>query len=133
MRNEGEEMKRRNANNKSDLMMRDEAQIRKLKYDMSMEQIGNVRAENKNLMDIIIRKNMETKDLSRGQQPLSDVRSENSVISSPYGSKEMMKLLIDDFNEMEKLAIFCSEKAPKEDDEKEDGSFDWIQVVLSAV
>ncbi|KAL0900196.1 hypothetical protein Bca101_084157 [Brassica carinata] len=133
MRNEGEEMKRRNANNKSDLMMRDEAQIRKLKYDMSMEQIGNVRAENKNLMDIIIRKNMETKDLSRGQQPLSDVRSENSVISSPYGSKEMMKLLIDDFNEMEKLAIFCSEKAPKEDDEKEDGSFDWIQVVLSAI
>ncbi|KAG2306239.1 hypothetical protein Bca4012_084722 [Brassica carinata] len=135
MRNEGEEMKRRNANNKSDLMMRDEAQSRKLKYDLLMEQIGNVRAENKNLMDIIMRKNMEIKDLSRGQKPLSassfDVRSENSVIS-PSGSKEM-KLLMDDFNEMEKLAIVCTEKAPREDGEKDDGSFDWIQVVLSAV
>ncbi|KAH0847879.1 hypothetical protein HID58_091671 [Brassica napus] len=138
MRNEGEEMKRRNANNKSDLMMRDEAQSRKLKYDLLMEQIGNVRAENKNLMDIIMRKNMEIKDLSRGQKPLSassfDIRSENSVIS-PSGSKEM-KLLMDDFNEMEKLAIVCTEKAAprgEDDGEKDDGSFDWIQVVLSAV
>ncbi|KAJ0264466.1 hypothetical protein HA466_0028220 [Hirschfeldia incana] len=136
MRNEGEEMKRKNANSKSDLMMRDEAQSRKLKYDLLMEQIGNVRAENKNLMDIIMRKNMEIKDLSRGQKPLSassfDVRSENSVIS-PSGSKEM-KLLMDDFNEMEKLAIVCTEKASsREGDEKDDGSFDWIQVVLSAV
>ncbi|CAH8318597.1 unnamed protein product [Eruca vesicaria subsp. sativa] len=135
MRNEGEEMKRRNANNKSDLMMKDEAQSRKLKYDLLMEQIGNVRAENKNLMDIIMRKNMEIKDLSRGQKPLSassfDIRSESSVIS-PSGSKEM-KLLMDDFNEMEKLAIVCTEKASREDDEKDDGSFDWIQVVLSAV
>ncbi|KAG5398268.1 hypothetical protein IGI04_020082 [Brassica rapa subsp. trilocularis] len=138
MRNEGEGMKRRNANNKSDLMMRDEAQSRKLKYDLLMEQIGNVRAENKNLMDIIMRKNMEIKDLSRGQKPLSassfDIRSENSVIS-PSGSKEM-KLLMDDFNEMEKLAIVCTEKAAprgEDDGEKDDGSFDWIQVVLSAV
>lgn len=132
VRNEGEEMKRRNANNKSDLMMRDEAQSRKLKYDLLMEQIGNVRAENKNLMDIIMRKNMEIKDLSRGQKPLS-ASSESSVIS-PSGSKEM-KLLMDDFNEMEKLAIVCTEKASREDDddEKDDGSFDWIQVVLSAV
>lgn len=133
VRNEGEEMKRRNANNKSDLMMRDEAQSRKLKYDLLVEQIGNVRAENKNLMDIIMRKNMEIKDLSRGQKPLS-TSSENSVISSPSGSKEM-KLLMDDFNEMEKLAIVCTEKASREgdDDERDDGSFDWIQVVLSAV
>uniref|UniRef100_A0A1J3IKU6 Filament-like plant protein 7 n=1 Tax=Noccaea caerulescens TaxID=107243 RepID=A0A1J3IKU6_NOCCA len=137
MRNEGEErkmeMKRRNAN-KSDLMMRDEVQSRKLKYDLLMEQIGNVRAENKNLMDIIMRKNMEIKDLSRGQKPLEvssfDIRSESSVIS-PSGCKEM-KLLMDDFNEMEKLAIVCAEKDPKEVDEKE-GSFDWIQVVLSAL
>ncbi|CAH2053312.1 unnamed protein product [Thlaspi arvense] len=137
MRNEGEErkmeMKRRNAN-KSDMMMRDEVQSRKLKYDLLMEQIGNVRAENKNLMDIIMRKNMEIKDLSRGQKPLEassfDIRSENSVIS-PSGSKEM-KFLMDDFNEMEKLAIVCTEKDPREDDEKE-GSFDWIQVVLSAI
>ncbi|ESQ47959.1 hypothetical protein EUTSA_v10020157mg [Eutrema salsugineum] len=137
MRNEGEErkmeMKRRSAN-KSDLMMRDEVQSRKLKYDLLMEQIGNVRAENKNLMDIIMRKNMEIKDLSRGQKPLEvsgfDIRSENSVIS-PSGSKEM-KFLMDDFNEMEKLAIVCSEKDTREDDEKE-GSFDWIQVVLSAI
>ncbi|CAA7030741.1 unnamed protein product [Microthlaspi erraticum] len=137
MRNEGEErkmeMKRRNAN-KSDLMMRDEVQSRKLKYDLLMEQIGNVRAENKNLMDVIMRKNMEIKDLSRGQKPLEasslDVRSESNVIS-PSGCKEM-KLLMDDFNEMEKLAIVCSEKDPKEGDEKE-GSFDWIQAVLSAL
>ncbi|CAE5967836.1 unnamed protein product [Arabidopsis arenosa] len=137
MRNEGEEkkmeMRRRNAN-KSDLMMRDEVQSRKLKYDLLMEQIGNVRAENKNLMDIIMKKNMEIKDLSRGQKPLEassfDIRSESSVIS-PCGSKEM-KLLMDDFNEMEKLAIVCTEKDPRVDDEKE-GSFDWIQVVLSAI
>lgn len=139
MRNEGEERKmemRRRSANKSDLMMRDEVQSRKLKYELLMEQIGNVRAENKNLMDIIMRKNMEIKDLSRGQKPLDvssfDIRSENSVIS-PSGSKEM-KLLMDDFNEMEKLAIVCTEKDPREDDEKEkDGSFDWIQVVLSAI
>ncbi|KAF8054825.1 hypothetical protein N665_1312s0017 [Sinapis alba] len=135
MRNKGEERKME-MKSKSDLMMRDEAQSRKLKYDLLMEQIGNVRAENKNLMDIIMRKNMEIKDHSRGQKPLSassfDIRSENSVIS-PSGSKEM-KLLMDDFNEMEKLAIVCTEKAaPREDDEKDDGSFDWIQVVLSAV
>lgn len=76
---------------------------------------------------------MEIKDLSRGQKPLS-TSSENSVISSPSGSKEM-KLLMDDFNEMEKLAIVCTEKASREgdDDERDDGSFDWIQVVLSAV
>ncbi|CAN8258783.1 unnamed protein product [Cochlearia groenlandica] len=137
IRNEGEErkmeMKRRNAN-KTDLMMRDEVQSRKLKYDLLMEQIGNVRSENKNLMDIIMRKNIEIKDLSRGQKPLEassfDIRSENSVIS-PCGSKEM-KLLMDDFNEMEKLAIVCTDKDPREDDEKE-GSFDWIQVVLSAI
>lgn len=137
IRNEGEERKmemRRRSANKSDLMMRDEVQSRKLKYDLLMEQIGNVRAENKNLMDIIMRKNMEIKDLSRGQKPLEassfDIRSENSVIS-PSGSKEMM-LLMDDFNEMEKLAIVCTEKNPRVDDEKE-GSFDWIQVVLSAI
>ncbi|KAL1202856.1 Filament-like plant protein 7 [Cardamine amara subsp. amara] len=137
MRNESEErkmeMKRRSAN-KSDLMMRDEVQSRKLKYDLLMEQILNVRAENKNLMDLVMRKNMEIKDLRRGQKPLkvssSDIRSENSVIS-PSGSKEM-ELLMDDFNEMEKLAIVCTEKDPREDDEKE-GSFDWIQVVLSAI
>ena len=81
---------------------------------------------------------MEIKDLSRGQKPLSassfDIRSENSVIS-PSGSKEM-KLLMDDFNEMEKLAIVCTEKAAprgEDDGEKDDGSFDCIQVVLSAV
>ncbi|XP_010487876.1 PREDICTED: filament-like plant protein 7 [Camelina sativa] len=137
MRNEGEEKKmemRRRSANKSDLMMRDEAQNRKLKYDLLMEQIGNVRAENKNLMDIIMKKNMEIKDLSRGQKPLDassfDIRSENSVMS-PSGSKEMM-LLMDDFNEMEKLAIVCTEKKPRVGDEKE-GSFDWIQVVLSAI
>jgi len=137
MRDEGEEKKmeigRRNAN-KRDMMMRDEIQSRKLKYHLLMEQIGNVRAENKNLMDIIMKKNIEIKDLSRGQKPLEassfDIRSECSVMS-PGGSKEM-KLLIYDFNEMEKLAIVCTEKDPRVDDEKE-VSFDWIQVVLSAV
>lgn len=131
MRNEGEEMKRRNVNNKSDLMMRDEVQSRKFKYDLLMEQIGNVRVENKNFMDIIMRKNMEIKDFSRGQKSLSvlsfDIRSENSVISF-FGLKEM-KLFMDDFNEMEKLVIVCIEKVVlrgEDDGEKDDGFFDWI-------
>ncbi|KAF2582534.1 hypothetical protein F2Q68_00003168 [Brassica cretica] len=38
------EIKRRDGN-KSDLMMKDEVQSRKLRYDLLMEQIGNVRAE----------------------------------------------------------------------------------------
>ena len=37
--------KKRRDGNKSDLMMKDEVQSRKLRYDLLMEQIGNVRAE----------------------------------------------------------------------------------------